>query len=275
LFAGAAVLAISVAGAPAHSQGKLEAKYVATLAGIPIGRGIWRIDIGEHQYAAAASGQVIGLMKMLSNGSGAVEVDGGIEADGRLAPVTYTAKISVDDGVELVRMTLNSGAVTNLAVQPTYPPTADRVPVVDAHRRGILDPMTAGLMPVPGDGDVVAPEACQRTLAIFDGRQRFDLVLSFRRMDQVKAGKGYQGAVVVCTVVYQPVAGHRPSRAAIKYLMGTRDIEMWLAPIVGTRILVPFRISAPTFIGTAVLEATQFSAAAPAPGEGMVTPKTQ
>ena len=34
-----------------------------------------------------------------------------------------------------------------------------------------------------------------------------------------------------------------PSRAAIKYLAKQRDMEVWLAPIAGTRVLVPFRVA--------------------------------
>jgi hypothetical protein len=41
-----------------------------------------------------------------------------------------------------------------------------------------------------------------------------------------------------------------------------RDLEVWLAPIAGTRVLVPFRAEGPTPIGIAVLEANQFVAVA-------------
>jgi hypothetical protein len=37
-----------------------------------------------------------------------------------------------------------------------------------------------------------------------------------------------------------------------------RDAEVWLAPIAGTRVLVPYRFSLPTPVGTGVLQATQF-----------------
>ena len=58
----------------------------------------------------------------------------------------------------------------------------------------------------------------------------------------VKPEKGYAGPVVVCAVYFlQPVAGYIPARAAIRYLAGLRDIEVWLAPIAGTRVLVPYR----------------------------------
>jgi hypothetical protein len=81
-------------------------------------------------------------------------------------------------------------------------------------------------------------------------------------MDKVKAEKGYQGPVVVCAIYFLPIAGHIPERSAIKYLVEQREMEVWLAPIVGTRVMVPFRISIPTPVGLAVLEATQFVSAA-------------
>jgi len=242
---------------PTGAQGKLEARYAASVAGIVVGRGSWSIEIGQNQYTAAASGRVVGLLKILSNGEGTAAAHGAIEG-GRLLPATYSSRVTMDDKVDEVRLALTAGVITEAMAEPPMPPSADRVPISDAHRRGVLDPMTAELMAVSGNGDPVSPEACRRTLPIFDGRQRFDLTLTFKRFDHVKAEKGYQGPVVVCMVSYQPVAGHRPGRAAIKYLMATRDMEMWLAPIAGTRVLVPFRASVPTFIGQAVLEATQF-----------------
>ena len=105
---------------------------------------------------------------------------------------------------------------------------------------------------------MLTPDVCKRKLAIFDGRQRADLDLVFKRMDRVKADKGYEGPVVVCTVLYTPIAGHRPERSAIKYLIAERGMEIWLAPIAGTRILVPFRFSVPTPFGTGVLQANYF-----------------
>ena len=80
----------------------------------------------------------------------------------------------------------------------------------------------------------------------------FDLRSEFKRMDSVKAEKGYQGPVVVCAVYFKPVSGYIPERYAIKYLAQLRDAEIWLAPIAGTRVLVPFRFSLPTPVGTGV-----------------------
>ena len=151
---------------------------------------------------------------------------------------------------------------------------ADRIPVTDADRRNVLDPMTATLDPVSGNGDPVSPQACARKTAVFDGRMRYDLRSEFKRMEVVKADKGYQGPVVVCAVYFVPISGYVPDRYAIKYLAAVRDAEVWLAPISGTRVLVPYRFSLPTPVGTGVLQATQFVSVAKPPRAAANT-KTQ
>jgi len=82
-------------------------------------------------------------------------------------------------------------------------------------------------------------------------------------MDAVTAAQGYRGPAVVCAMTYQPISGHSPTAWRITHLMGRRGMEMWLAPIDGTRLLAPFRISVPTLLGLAVLEATRFESTAP------------
>ena len=69
--------------------------------------------------------------------------------------------------------------------------------------------------------------------------QRYDLKLAFKRMDKVTAEKGYAGPVAVCSVSYEPIAGHA-SIPLVKYLSEGREMEMALAPIAGTRLLAPF-----------------------------------
>jgi hypothetical protein len=66
-------------------------------------------------------------------------------------------------------------------------------------------------------------------------------------------------------VYFIPVSGYIPDRLAIRYLAAMRDAEVWMAPIFGTRVLVPFRFSLPTPIGTGVLQATRFDSVAKPP----------
>ncbi len=241
----------------ARAQGRLEAHYTATLAGIRLGVGTWVVDIGPHQYLATANGRATGLLRMIGSGEGIAVARGSI-SQGRLVPSTSAANIITSRGTNDVRMSFRRGNVKEILAEPPTEPSPDRVTVTEAHRHGVLDPLTAGVIAVAGTGEAVGPAACERRIPIFDGHQRFDIVLSFKRMDTVRAEKGYQGPAVVCAVRYHPIAGHRPDRYAIKYLQEQRDIETWLAPIAGTRVVVPYRISVPTLLGTAVLEATRF-----------------
>ena len=246
-----------MASAQTRAHGKLEAHYTGSLAGIPIGKGVWIVDIADDQYSIAASGKTTGLINAFASGRG-TSATRGVMSGGKPVTANYAQSVVYDKKTDDVRITLSGGNVKEYSAEPPPTPVPDRVPVTEAHRRGVVDPMSGGLMVVPGNGDTMRPEACKRTLAIFDGRGRFDITLSYKRMDHVRSEKGYQGPVVVCSVRYQPVSGHRPSRWAIKYLMETREIEAWLAPVAGTRIVVPYRISLPTTLGLAVLEATQF-----------------
>lgn len=255
----------------AHAQGKLEARYTASLAGIPLGKGAWVIDISDNEYVAAASGMTTGLARVFTGGQGSGAARGGI-VSGNFAPESYSVRISTDKRMEEVSMSLGGGNVKEFSVKPETPLSPKAVPLSDAHRRGVSDPMTASLSRVPGNGDPLSPDACKKHLAIFDGRMRYDLDFAFKRIDKVKADSGYAGPVIVCSVYFSPVAGHIPERAAIKYLTALRDMEVWLAPMNGTRVLVPFRFSIPTPLGTGVLEATYF-VSTPMPTKANVKPQ--
>jgi len=261
-FAG--LVMVCLAGGEAGAQGKLDARYTASLAGVAIGKGAWVVEIGDDQFTAAASGMTTGLLRVFATGQGSGASRGLVRGDS-LIPTTYASSVNNDKRVEELRIVMSAGNVKDLMVDPPTVPNPARIPLTDAHRRGVTDPMSAGLMRVAGSGDPVSPEACRRTIPVFDGRMRFDLHLSFKRLDKVQAEKGYQGPVAVCAVQFVPVAGYVPDRAAIRYLMAQREMEMWLAPIAGTRIVVPYRLSLQTPLGQGVLEATQFITVASPP----------
>jgi len=248
---------------PAAAQGKLDAQYEATLAGIPVGKGAWTIEIGDDQFQASAAGGTAGLMKTFSSGGGTGASQGRV-VNGALIATNYTATLSSKKS-ETISIALSGGNIREFTIDPEPPVDPDRIPVTDAQRKNVLDPMTGSMLRVPGNGDPLSPEACRGNVSLFDGRLRYDLKLDFKRMENVKAEKGYHGPAVVCAVYFTPVAGYIPDRPVIKYLAQARNIEIAFAPIAGTRILVPFRTVIPTPFGPAVLEATQFTSTAMPP----------
>jgi len=245
-------------------QGSVEAQYEASLAGVVVGKGAWRIDIAEDQYAAAAQGGSAGLLKAFAGGSGTGAVQGRV-VNGQFQPTGYTATTTTSKKSETIRMTLAGGGIKESSIEPEPPVDNDRIPVTDAHRRGVLDPMTASMLRVAGNGDPLSPDSCRVATPVFDGRMRYDLKFEYKRMETVQADKGYRGPALVCAIYFTPISGYIADRAAIKYLIAQRDMEVWLVPIPGTRVLVPFKLKIPTPVGGAVLQATQFITSAAVP----------
>jgi Protein of unknown function (DUF3108) len=199
----------------------------------------------------------------LVDGEASFSTQGTIKG-GHPVPTTFTSKIVSNTETSDVTMVLDEGNVKELAATP--PPSSDRVPVTNSNRQGIVDPLTAMMFSAAAAGEGLSQEACRHTLPVFDGNHRYDLKLAFKRMDKVTAEKGYVGPVVVCSVGYEPIAGHRPSTPLVKYLSEGREMEIALAPIAGTRLLAPFRLSVVSTLANLMIEATRFETImAPAP----------
>ena len=247
----------SLAPQAASAQGRLEAQYEATLAGIPVGKGSWTIEIGDDTFSAAAQGGTAGLLKAFSGGTGSGASQGRV-VNGALLANAYTATTVTQKKSETIRMVLANGNVKDFSIDPAPPVDPDRVLVTDAHRKGVLDPMTGSMLRVAGNGELMSPESCRTGTGIFDGRMRYDLKLDYKRMENVKAERGYHGPALVCAVYFTPVAGYIPDRPVIKYLATERRMEIAFVPIAGTRVMIPFRMTIPTPFGQAMLEATSF-----------------
>jgi Protein of unknown function (DUF3108) len=250
----------------AHAQGNLDASYTISFARIPVGEITATVVFGDSEYAISARGRAGGVMKVLSvDGEGSFNTHGAIK-DGHPVPINFTSKIVSNNETSDVTMVFDEGGVRELTATP--PPSQDRVPVTAANRRGIVDPLTAVLFSTAIAGETLFSEACRRTLPIFDGHQRYDLKLAFKRMDKVTAQKGYAGPVVVCSVSYEPIVGHRASIPLVKYLSENRDMEMAFAPIAGTRFLAPFRLSVVSMLANLTVEANRFETTMAPASEG-------
>jgi len=261
LLAGAFMLFGSEA---AKAQGRLDAQYEATLAGIPVGKGSWTIEIGDDAFSASAQGGTAGLLKAFTGGTGTGASQGRV-VNGALVATSYTATTATSKKSETIRMVLANGNVKDATIEPVPPVDADRIPVTDAHKKGVFDPMTGSMLRVPGTTELLSPDSCRTAAGVFDGRMRYDLKLDYKRLETVKAERGYHGPALVCAIYFVPIAGYIPDRPVIKYLAAQRNIEITLVPIAGTRIRVPFRMTIPTPLGPAMLEATSFVTAAAPP----------
>ncbi|MFS8035896.1 DUF3108 domain-containing protein [Xanthobacter sp. AM11] len=251
-----ATVALGFSALPALADGRLNAKYTLTVGGVELGRGSIVVEAGENAYEISGSARVTGVLRAVSSGKGVAAARGALSG-GKMVPRVYAMNAEADGKEESARVAMAGGSVKEMDVEPALKPLPDRVPVTPGVLQNIIDPMSGAFIYVPGTADLLSPAACERAIPVFDGRQRYDLTLSYLRTEKVKA-QGYAGPAVVCAVRYAPVAGHRPSRYTIKYLMENKDMFVWMVPVAGTRLMAPFKVSVATLIGTAVLQAEAF-----------------
>ena len=253
----ALVLLLAALDDHAHAEANLDVSYTISFARIRVGDIAATVVFGDNEYAISARGRAGGVMRVLVEGEASFATRGTVK-DGHPVPTTFTSKIISNTEFSDVTMVLDEGGVKEPAAGPQ--PGGDRVPITEANRQGIVDPLTAMFFSAAAAGEGLSPKACRQTLPIFDGHHRYDLKLRFKRMDEVTAEKGYAGRVVVCSVGYEPIAGHRPSTPLVKYLSEGREMEVTLAPVAGTRLLAPFRVSVVMMLANLVIEANRFEA---------------
>ena len=148
LATGSALALITAAlGDHAQAESSLDASYTISFARIRVGDITATVVFGDTEYAMSARGRAGGVMKALMDGEGSFTTRGTI-TDGHPVPTNFTSKIVSNAETSDVTMVLDEGSVKELTAAPL--PSSGRVPVTEANRQGIVDPLTACcLRPLP------------------------------------------------------------------------------------------------------------------------------
>ena len=157
----ALALLTAALGDRAHAEGKLDASYTISFARIRVGDISATGVFGESEYVISARGRAGGIMKVLVDGEASFSTRGTIK-DGYPVPTTFTSKIVSDAETSDVTMVLDEGSVKELAA--AAPTKSDRVPVTQANRQGIVDPLTAMLFSAAAAGEGLHRDVCRHTL---------------------------------------------------------------------------------------------------------------
>jgi hypothetical protein len=261
-------LAFAGAGSFAHAQ-TLKVTYDISLAGLPLGKADLTSSFNGPKYEMQGNAKLTGLAMVLTGGKGEAAAAGTLVKEApRSTRFEVVSKTS--DNQRSVRMGLKGGRVAKIDIDPPIEPRADRVPVKPADKKGVVDPMSALLMPALASKSLTDPENCNRTIPVFDGASRMNVVLTYAETKSVEV-PGYSGPVLVCNARYVPISGHRSERPATKFMQENRDMSVWLAPVEGPRLLFPLKVAVRTMIGMGEMQASLWSLE----GDGKASPPTR
>lgn len=262
--AGLCGVTLAFATTPTSAQsprdGKIYAIYKVAFNGIKLGKFRFRSDVSEKHYTMNGNSEFTFLNGLLFEWKGSVHSSGALSNQGP-KPDSFSYLSNANGEVETISMTFAKDSVHEVVAKPHKAPSKKAVPLMDWHLQNVVDPMTAlMLLTDPKDMKPSGKEVCDRKMPIFDGKQRFDLKLSYKKQVRLdpKADNGFAGKAYVCKVKYHPIAGHKPGKSGTKYMAESNDIEVWLVPIAKAKMYVPYKIVLPTIAGYATATSVVF-----------------
>ncbi len=244
------VSALPSFAADATWPASVAAKYRLSFGGFDVGSYKFQSKSDGKSYAVNGSAEVSALF-------GAFTWKGGFESKGTVDaatphPAAYKLDYESKSKVVAIALVFDATGVKSVTIVPKKEEHPDAVPIKPADLKSVFDPMSSILAMTHGNGG----DPCSRTIPIFDGKARFNLVLTPKGEQRIKEERptGQPTQLKVCKVKYVPVSGHRP-KDFDKPWVDYSGIEIALRPIPAANAFVPYRISIPTSIGAAVMSA--------------------
>ncbi|MGD1878032.1 MAG: DUF3108 domain-containing protein [Kiloniellaceae bacterium] len=252
LLAGAFLFAANTARAEAVS-----AHYQVYFGGFHVldAQALWQSSASDYRLAAEAETQ--GFIGWLNPWKGTTQSDGRIAGD-RIIPRHHenwgtTTEESEESTVELTYD--RAGDLTRTRVQPEQD-FEGRVPLPDDAGKGTLDPMSV----IAGLSELLRKSGrCEGTFAVFDGRKRYDLMVSDAGETDLEASDYsiYAGPARGCRLDYKMLGGHKKERN--KYVETVRERIVWVARPADGAPLIPVRLKIETAYGTLMGHLTGFA----------------
>jgi Caspase domain len=119
-----------------------------------------------------------------------------------MTPTNFTSNIVDEYGKTELRVTYAAGVAEGSIIKE-FPRKHKLLPVNDADRRGVTDPLSAVLIRANTRDGVLESANCNRVLLIFDGQRRYNLMLAYVRLTGEPAHAEKRIALVVGNAAYQ------------------------------------------------------------------------
>ena len=249
---GLAAMAVGLAQPLASAEtAENHTSYSVTLLGLPIADLDFTTVLKGRDYRISGKMRTSALADIFEKTRGTAEVQGRVESN-RLQASTFAFSYTTGKKTRSTEMRMKNGDVQSTVRLPVEKKRrgANWVPVTDAHMRSVLDPLSSLVIPATGP-------VCPRTLPIFDGESRMDLVLGMKGVRPFSTS-GFSGDVVVCSVRIVPKAGYRKGNDSLDYLRKLTTMEVWFARPPEKDYYAPVYAKVPTKIGQVTVSATHF-----------------
>jgi len=233
----------------------LKVDYAIALGGFDFGSAGVEANIGEGTYELDALIKTEGIAEQFFETTFALESQGSFSGN-RVKPARFISTYQDAGSSRRVELTYPSRGAPVMAAEPAYGDGfGPHVQLNDILMT--QDPISALLLPTRS----ATASPCDRSLPLFDGRRRYDLQLREDGMTEINGGENaYSGPAMRCTVGMLPVAGYE-RKTLIKLLAREDSIRVWLAPLEGSDVWIPVRMTLRTPFGGAVMRATRFEVA--------------
>jgi Protein of unknown function (DUF3108) len=268
-LAAVAVLTCGLGGGPSGDSAfaensigaanRITAVYRVELAGFNLGNFRLTTQFRGDGYEMRGEGRFSVLQGLIFEWRG-ITASKGRFAGSAPEPAMYSLNFQGGDKSQQLRMTFDGGAVTQISRVPKKRFNPHVIPTTKDQLEGVLDPMSAAFLYARSGNPNGDPKVCEQTVPVFDGEQRFNLILKPKRTARLQknSSTGYSGFAAVCRVKFIPISGYRPDNPGIKLMSETNEIEVWLVSLPGTEMYVPYRIVLPTPVGYGTATATSF-----------------
>jgi hypothetical protein len=240
----------TVPGQPNAVASQVVAVYKVELAGFNLGDFRVTARFNGDDYDVRGEGRFSILQGLIYEWRGTSVGKGKLTSAGP-EPAMYALSYRGGNEGEQLRMTFANGGVTDVAIVPKKKFNSRTIPVTKEQLEKVFDPLSGAFLYAHSDNPNGDLKVCEQTVPVFDGVQRFDLVLTPKKAVNVKrdAISTYAGPAVICHVRFIPIGGYQPDNPGIQLMSQTDEIEVWLVPVRGTAMYVPYRIVLPTPVG--------------------------
>lgn len=248
----APLFSLTCAALGAEAQ-TFKSEFSISLYGLPLARTSFTTTVAKKRFSIKGAVNSAGVGALFDDTRGNVSVDGQVSGNG-VRPASYALTYVSGKKNKSTRLGFSGGSVVSTQNVPPVRPKGEWIEVQAAQLKAVSDPLTGLVVRAASLG-----ETCSRTVRVFDGETRADLILSPLRMGTY-ATKGYSGPVAECAVRFMPVSGYQKGKKQLEYLRRNKNIRISFAPIGDTGLYAPIAARVGTTVGTVAVDALRFEA---------------